>query len=700
MDQAAFDELLISALEKPSKKTLESLLAMLSSAGNPIPAKVVESLNILWEGWGDDELDDAQGAFCVGLAGLPMTDSPVFRRMLIGGVKAVLPPYLSRNPVMKALGVRDEQLALQEIRQRLLRLQALKSGVVIFLPGSSRWGIAGAIDNINASLALGGFGAIGGTAAIPLEVVLREALILSPGPELFRLVQVARPSLSANEFRTIVARRALTPAGDADMKLMARSGCFRSLEPEAFEKHWCSECVAAAAGSRRSSEGRSLKEIEVLLGREEEAGAAPFTPEEAAGYHRFFTNLKPETAAREAKLLASLISRLQPRSTPEVLTTICTPLLGKAPFWPADPAVVPLVELSTWGELAAKELENLAKATETVFSLEYLAGCAMRFPLKSLASVCAEVPLELLLDSCRRHKGCGADFLLWIWKNRKKRPEPELLEIVRVENVTRALSMDNLPKAWGPAQRELRGMLLDKADFQKQLIEAAGGDMVMFAAELQGAIFLSSGERQSLMVKLSRLSPLLRDYLENGAGQRILKAGIGIAESREVQHEEPNYTSTKSHKRLIKELDDIINIHVPENRESLKTARAHGDFRENSEFDAAKERRNFLTRRRTELERELARVMPILLKSVKVEDSAVVGSEIELVYDDGATEVYQLLGAWDGDPERGFLSFRTRLGEAVLHHKVGDRIEAPGGRSCRLAAVRELSPAIIQELDV
>ena len=38
MDSAVFEELLVSALEKPSKKTLDALLAQLATAGNPIPA--------------------------------------------------------------------------------------------------------------------------------------------------------------------------------------------------------------------------------------------------------------------------------------------------------------------------------------------------------------------------------------------------------------------------------------------------------------------------------------------------------------------------------------------------------------------------------------------------------------------------------------------------------------------------------------
>ena len=92
MDSAAFDDLFVSALNQPSKKNLDKLLAALAASGNPIPSELVEQLNLLWESWSGDELDDAQGAFCVGLAALPMTDSPVYRKLLANGVKVIMLP--------------------------------------------------------------------------------------------------------------------------------------------------------------------------------------------------------------------------------------------------------------------------------------------------------------------------------------------------------------------------------------------------------------------------------------------------------------------------------------------------------------------------------------------------------------------------------------------------------------------------------
>ena len=128
MDFAAFEKLLVSALETPAKKTLDQLLSLLSAAGNPMPEKVMESLALLWEKWSNEDLDVAQGEFCIGVAALTGTDnSTIFRKLLPGATRTVLPPYLARNPIMKALGVRDEAVSLAEFSERLRKLLGIKT---------------------------------------------------------------------------------------------------------------------------------------------------------------------------------------------------------------------------------------------------------------------------------------------------------------------------------------------------------------------------------------------------------------------------------------------------------------------------------------------------------------------------------------------------------------------------------------------
>ena len=44
---------------------------------------------------------------------------------------------------------------------------------------------------------------------------------------------------------------------------------------------------------------------------------------------------------------------------------------------------------------------------------------------------------------------------------------------------------------------------------------------------------------------------------------------------------------------------------------------------------------------------------------------------------DGRLDIYTILGAWDGDPEKGIVSYQSALAQALLGHKVGEQVERP-----------------------
>lgn len=720
MDIARLEELILAVMESAKQDQLEALKTFITAAGKPVPEEIADRMETLWEEWNRHALNAVSARFVMDIALLGVPGRTFFRKVIIQAVKVLLPPYLNHAPVVKALGVRNENAQPAEIAMRFARLTAIKNGCVIFLTASRRWAVAGTMDSINATLPLMPFGFSGSNSVTPLDIVLQDAVVLASGPEVIQLAESRTAPVSSDRFRAIMAKRAQVPVTDAKMKLMAQCGCARNLDPAAFEKYWAtasapaasapsaaavSSAPAAAAstarpGTRRACDGRSLKELDMLLDAESAANCGAFADDEIAAFHGFFERLKADTAKRESKLLATIVAKISDRAQGEKLAQILTPLTGKTEFFPANPAESQLADFAVWGELASKLLEKLSGVAAQIFDEDYLAACATKLPLKALNCLCSHISDEAICDMVRSRR-CGADLLLWIWKNRKKRSDAELLQLVNLDNVSRILSSEEPPKAWGAARREMRSMLMDDKAFQSHLIDMLGGDTIMFGSLLQSALFLSSGERQSLMVKLARQSKELQEYLESGAGQKILNAGIGKTEAvAAVPVHEPTYTSVKSHKVLIKELDDIINIHVPENREALKTARAHGDFRENSEFDAAKERRNYLSRRRSELERELANIQPVVMAQVAVDNMAVIGSEIEICLSGSQNETYYLLGAWDGDPDRRFLSYRTRLGKAVLNCRAGDSFEGPDGKAAKLVAVRPLPAEIIAELDV
>ena len=708
MDKNVLEDMLLAIIDSPRPEKLAALKDALAQAGTITDADA-EQLEMLWEEWENRKISAPEAKFIMEIAALGVPNKPFFRKNMISAVKVLLPPYIAQAPVVKATGVRDDKMAPAEVAARVARLLALRSGAVVFLEASRRWGVAGTIDSMNASLPMMPLAQVGSNAGVPLEIVLKDAAILASGPDVSRLVVANSVPISSALFRMTVEKRRQVEIPESRLKLMARCGCARNMDEAAFEKYWNigaaktpaagGAAAASTPGGRRSCDGRSIKEVLLLLTAEAKAGAGKFTDDEITAFHAFFEKLNPATAQRESKTMAELLAMIADRTPAGKLKDLFSSLAAKTAFFPADPAAAGLNELAVWGEITSKLLEKLAAAAAEIFDEDYLAACALKLPLKALNTLCPHISDEALCDMITSRRSCGADLLLWIWKNRKKRNNPELLELVNLDNVSRILSAEEPPKAWAAARRELHTMLMDDWSFQSHLIDTLEGGPAMFGVMIQSALFLSSGERQSLMVKLARQSKEIQEYLESGAGKKILDAGATKDDAgAAVPVFEATYTSVRSHKMLMQELDDIINIHVPENREALKTARAHGDFRENSEFDAAKERRNYLSRRRGELERELAIIQPVMMAQVEVSDTAVIGSMVEVDMA-GKKETYYLLGAWDGDPDRRFLSYRTRLGKALLNCKVGDKFSGPDGKECKLLAVAALPAELIAEFD-
>ena len=691
------DDLWIIGAEDPSPEVFVELLQRLTPEN---AAASGDSLDFFLDNLGGDDdsrIHPAQAEFLIAASGRGIPDSAPLRKALADAIRMSLPPYLAKTPVVRATGIRSNEVPLATVSRRIEVLRGLTTGCAAFLRDSGKWVTVVSVNALTATAVLSPLSS-GGEISMPLESLLEQAVLFHPGPEVLKISDSKRkPLFPSEDYRTMVHKKLKSRISDAEIREIA---C-RTLVPTAMSESefaaWYDRCAPAAAPkTRRSCDGRSLLEILVLLKNEEEAGIEDkFDGDGVKALNAFFARLRPQSAVAEVKQLAEAVARIASRSKPEDHEFIFAPLVDKAPFWPSDTESTPLEDFGVWGEISAKLLPHFTLATRSLFDDNYLAGYAVRLPLKALNAYCDGVDNGTLVSTFASLRDSSSDLILWIWKNRKKLPAG-LLSLVNIDNVVSALNQQQLPKAWQSAQRDLRKHLMDKADFQQQLIDAAGGQASLLISCLQSGTFFLAGERQSLLVKLSRLSGAVKQFIEKGAGERMLAdEQVGKPKAAVV---EPLFTFPASHRRLLQELDDIINIHQPENREALKAARAHGDFRENSEFDAAKERRNYLTRRRNELENDIARVEAVPCENIEVGDVAVLGCTVDLRFSDGTLETYHLLGAWDGNPEKNYLSYKTRLGEVIYGQRLGSEITTPDHRKCRIEALRPLTAEIIADL--
>ena len=111
----------------------------------------------------------------------------------------------------------------------------------------------------------------------------------------------------------------------------------------------------------------------------------------------------------------------------------------------------------------------------------------------------------------------------------------------------------------------------------------------------------------------------------------------------------------------------------------IRTAKEHGDLKENSEYHAAREEQSFLEGRIQALEARLRDA--VITAAPAAGEGAGVGSRVTVSID-GDEVQYTLVGSAEADPSAGRLSVASPVGKALLGSKGGDDVdvETPRGR--------------------
>ena len=611
---------------------------------------------------------------CIELAEKDALESQIFRNALNSAVKCLLPPYISSQTVLKAIGARDTDVPASEVAGRLKKLQKIKSGCLVYQSESKVWGKVTSIDKGTATLGINSLAA-GNLLSLPISSALGNAFFFDANPEMFNILVPDRHRLpSAQKFKEIFSHNALTELSETRLKeIITRLLVPEIMTIDSFQTWWNETPKQTLPGGKRAPwDARSVLELSTLLTPLEAEGGVKLGSEETAKLARLFQHLRVPMAPKDVTMLGDCIAMLSAVNPSPVLMEMFPPLRGKAPFWPADVEKAQVgKDLEVWGHISIKLLPAFVKAAKVVYTEQELAHLGCILPLRCLNLLFESLDPKTVAEAIVAQEKLSSDILLYLWKNRTKLSR-NLTSIVDMGHIAEAISMENLPKEWTSAQRELKRALFEKADFQKFVIENADGDIPSIIDALQRVRTFQMGECQSIMVKLSRHSEELRNRIESGEGKRLMgDTDSGSAAQTDI-------TSVASLSRVAKELEDIITVQIPENVVAIAHARSFGDFRENAEYDAAKERRRFLHRRRAELENIVNTIHTTDFKNVKISDHIVIGSTATLADAAGKTTDYYVLGALDGDPDNNCISYKTKMGEILTAAKVGDRIKLPG----------------------
>lgn len=122
----------------------------------------------------------------------------------------------------------------------------------------------------------------------------------------------------------------------------------------------------------------------------------------------------------------------------------------------------------------------------------------------------------------------------------------------------------------------------------------------------------------------------------------------------------------------------------------IRTARGHGDLKENGEYHAAKEDQAHLETRIRRL-RQRWRNAVVVDVAQGPEMALSFGRSAE-VLDEGTGEVHlwTIVGAAEADREQGKLSAEAPVGKALLGHPAGATIEVPTPRGARRLTITRI----------
>jgi transcription elongation factor GreA len=134
--------------------------------------------------------------------------------------------------------------------------------------------------------------------------------------------------------------------------------------------------------------------------------------------------------------------------------------------------------------------------------------------------------------------------------------------------------------------------------------------------------------------------------------------------------------------RLKKELADLkheLTFRLPK---ELEEARAHGDLSENAEYEAAKNRQDFVRSRIAQLENRVRELSMYNITSIP-RGVVAYGSRVTLEdVDAGEPVVYEIVFPEEVDAARGYISLSSPIGRALVNKSVGDEVDVhtPSGK--------------------
>jgi transcription elongation GreA/GreB family factor len=197
------------------------------------------------------------------------------------------------------------------------------------------------------------------------------------------------------------------------------------------------------------------------------------------------------------------------------------------------------------------------------------------------------------------------------------------------------------------------------------------------------------------LTRALQFSPVFDDMDKRSLLARLVKSHPAVqllVSGEQTKQDAALIVSWESLERRNNEYRELVDKKIPANSKEIAIARSYGDLSENHEYKAAKEMQGLLQRTKAELEVALSRARGTDFANIKT-DVAGIGTVIRATdLNSNQVEIFTILGAWDGDADRGVISYLTPVGKALLGRKVGEEVEFELEGTRHRHRIEEISP--------
>src|SRR5438876_100709 len=264
--------------------------------------------------------------------------------------------------------------------------------------------------------------------------------------------------------------------------------------------------------------------------------------------------------------------------------------------------------------------------------------------------------LRTMLERSIREHSATSEMLAWLCSERERWSELITPELLGAIFATLERDQHNTP---GRASKLHRALVEDRqllGDIFKKADVAIARDAMR---RLQLSPLFDELTKRSLLARIVKVYPELESMI-TGAQPREKTVPLIVSwsslEKRKIEYEE------------------LVKVKILGNSKEIALARSYGDLSENFEFKAAKQMQSVLMRRKAELEQMLHNARGTSFENVDTSRVSI-GTIVTLRNaETNKEETYNVLGAWDGDPDRHIISYQTAIGQALLGHEIGENV--------------------------